>query len=286
MANTRVVRTQQELDGLPDKFEAYTVIEIRGTETIVISKLWENSRAVLRGNSRAELRENSRAELRDNSTAELWDNSRAELRENSTADAFLCATLIIYSALAVVGKLLDNSNLVYKSKGCKRPEDRDASAKITEFEELITPTFEQWLERGYVVADGIHQKLVSEKKVGKATIFETTDLLGVEKFFVAKSGNKFSHGKTIKEAKDDLRYKISDRDTTEFKKWTIKTIATKEKMIEAYRKITGACAEGVKDFVAGKNIAKKLSVSEVVALTKNSYGHDAFRQFFKGGAGE
>ena len=284
MANIIVIRTQQELDALPGMFEAYTVIEIRSTEKIVISGNRENSSAVLWENSRAVLWGNSSAVLRENSRAVLWENSRAVLWENSRADAFLCATLIVCSVLAVVGKLLDNAHLIYKRKGCKRPEAKDLSSKITEFEELITPTFEQWLERGHVVADGIHQKLVSKKKVGKVTIFETTDLLGAERYFVAKSGNKFAHGKTIKKAKDDLRYKISDRDTTEYKKWTIKTIATKEKMVEAYRKITGACAEGVKDFMVGKNIAKKLSVSEVVALTKNSYGHDTFRQFFKGGA--
>ena len=49
---TIVVRTQKELDALPDSFTEYTVIEIRSTtERVYINKAWENSRVVARGNS-------------------------------------------------------------------------------------------------------------------------------------------------------------------------------------------------------------------------------------------
>ena len=73
---TIVVRTQKELDALPDSFTEYTVIEIRSTtERVYINKAWENSRVVARGNSSVVARGNSRIVA--------WDNSRVVARENS-----------------------------------------------------------------------------------------------------------------------------------------------------------------------------------------------------------
>jgi hypothetical protein len=91
------IKTQEQLDKLPLKFDEFTTIEIRaGTDgaPIIIRMNSENSRAVLYGNSHAELLgsssaelwENSRAVLWDCSRAALWDNSRAELWGNSRAD--------------------------------------------------------------------------------------------------------------------------------------------------------------------------------------------------------
>lgn len=46
--------------------------------------------------------------------------------------------------------------------------------------------------------------------------------------------------KTIKEAKDDLIYKISDRDTSMYYNFTLDTIVTHKEAVKMYRKITGA----------------------------------------------
>ena len=61
---TIVIKTQAELDALPDSFEEFTVIEIRSSPDILISvkKAWESSRVVAWGSSSVVARESSRVE--------------------------------------------------------------------------------------------------------------------------------------------------------------------------------------------------------------------------------
>ena len=215
---TIVIKTQKEMDVLPICFDEYTVIEIRSSEKISV--------AMARGNSRVEAMENSQVVARGNSRVEAWGNSRV--------DCFLCSFLVVYSASVKIKSLLDNSRLIYKVSNGQRPENKDSTAIITEYEEIITPSFEQWLDRGFVVADGIYQKLVSQKTIGEVTIYET------DKGFVAQKGDKFAHGKTIEEAKNDLRYKLSDRDTSKYEDWKPDDTKPTDELIESYMAITGA----------------------------------------------
>jgi hypothetical protein len=277
-------------------------VEARGNSSV---EARENSRVVARGNSRVEARgnssvgargnsrvvaredssvvarENSSVEAWEDSRVEAWEDSRVEARGNSRVEAFLCATVFVFSAYVTIKKLLDNAHLIYKKDNCKRPEQTDLTAKTTEFSELITPTFEQWLERGYVVADGITKNLVSQKTIGNVTIFEVTDFSGKENSFVAKIGNKFAHGKTIEEAKNDLRYKLSDRDTSKYDNWTQETEAPLDDMIECYMTITGACSFGTKEFCERNQLKDRYTVKEVIDLTVGSYGNKEFKEHFK-----
>lgn len=254
--STIIVRNQEEWDALPSGFEEYTTIEVRSELRVVISSNPKNS------------------------SAELWGNSRAELRENSRADAFLCATLFVFSTFAMIDRLLDNAHLIYKAPNCKRPLLIDSTAKVTEFEKIITPTFEQWLERGYVVADGINQKLVNQKTIGDLSVFETTDFFEKEKFIVVKKGELFAHGKTFEEAKDALKYKLSDRDTSKYRSWQIDEQKPLEEMIQAYMAVTGACGVGTKMFCDSVQLKQTYSPQEVIELTIDRYGHETFRDFF------
>ena len=129
-------------------------------------------------------------------------------------------------------------------------------------------------------ADNILQRIISTKKKGDLIIYRTQKIGSKEKQFCVKRDSVFSHGKTLKEAIEDLQYKISDRDITEFKTWTKSTKVTKSKMIEAYRKITGACVLGVKDFVENNKIKNKITVEEVINVTTGKYGHSEFVRFF------
>ena len=85
--------------------------------------------------------------------------------------------------------------------------------------------------------------------------------------YVIKSGDVYSHGKTIKEARDSLIYKISNRDTSEYKKMNIDTILTKEEAIKMYRVITGACEYGVKMFVDKEKRKSKYTIKEMNTKT-------------------
>src|SRR5574337_468078 len=76
---TIIVTTQAELDALPERFEEYTVIEIRADADIWIriSKVPKNGHAELWGSSHAVLWGSSHAVLRESSHAELWGSSHA-----------------------------------------------------------------------------------------------------------------------------------------------------------------------------------------------------------------
>ena len=141
--------------------------------------------------------------------------------------------------------------------------------------------FQAKLNRGYIFADGVLTKLISSKKVSDMIVYKTRYLGSDKIVFVVERSGSFAHGSSIKLAVEDLRYKISDRDTSEYENWTVNTKATKEEFITAYRKITGACAEGVKQFVNSENISDTLLVKDVIKLTNGQYGSDEFRNFFK-----
>ena len=237
---TILIRTQQEFDALPDSFSEFTEIQIRSKELIVIKKAYNNSSVVAYDNSSVEAYKNSSVVAYDNSSVAAcnnssvvaydnssvvtydnssvvaYNNSSIRAYDNSSVVVFLLATVVIYSSYVKIKQARDNAHIIYKVDGAERPEIIDPTVKITNHEDIITPTFEQWLERGYMVADGINKKLVSQKQIKDVTIFEVTDFFGKEKSFVVKKGDKFAHGETIEKAKEDLRFKISDRDTSRF----------------------------------------------------------------------
>ena len=136
-----------------------------------------------------------------------------------------------------------------------------------------------WQNEKYIKCDGMFLQVLQHKKnVYKAKRIRSSDII-----YVVTDGNgKFSHGESIKSAKEDLIFKISNRDKSEYEKLTLDSILTFEKAIECYRIVTGACSFGTKDFVYNRLGEKKseYSISEIIELTKNEYGGKSFADFF------
>jgi hypothetical protein len=321
---TIVIKTQAELDALPEKFDEYTIIEIRsapetwiqvrkawGSSSVVARdsssveawdssrvEAWDSSSVVARGSSRVVARGSSSVVARgsssvvargssrvvawDSSRVVAWDSSRVEAWDSSRVEAYQFATIVILSSMVSLGHVADR--VVCRLRGVDiKPKRIDKTAKLLKEPASLNISFETWLERGYVVADGIHSKLISRRKKGDLEIFKVQkEFLGDEESYVVKRGNQFSHGDTIKHAVEDLRYKLADRDTSRFKKWTLKTKVKEEDAIQAYRAITGACEFGVKQFVSGVKVPKALTVEKVVELTSGRFGNEAFAKFFAG----
>ena len=63
----------------------------------------------------------------------------------------------------------------------------------------------------------------------------------------------WSHGETLKKAREGLIFKISSRDTTEFKNWKLDTKITLSQAIKSYRAITGVCEQGVREWMKNGN---------------------------------
>jgi len=82
---TVIIRSQAEWNALPNYFDEFAGLELRGVDPVTITKIPGNSSVILRGHSRAQLWEDSRAELWEDSGALLCGNSRAVLKGNSRA---------------------------------------------------------------------------------------------------------------------------------------------------------------------------------------------------------
>ena len=100
-------------------------------------------------------------------------------------------------------------------------------------------------------------------------------------YLVSDRNGKYAHGDTIKEAKEDLIYKISNRNKEEYKDIDVNKKMPFDKCIEMYRVITGACSNVVKNFIQSNGIKKsKMSVLDIKKATNNQYGYQSFCQFF------
>lgn len=104
-----------------------------------------------------------------------------------------------------------------------------------------------------------------------------------ELYIVTDGENNWAHGETLKEAKLDLIYKISDRDTSAYKNMSLDDVLTFEEAIIAYRTITGACSAGTRYFIEHRlpePRKKTYTIGEIIELTDNEYGSDKFKEFF------
>jgi len=276
---TIVVKTQKEFDALPDKFDEVTVIEIRSeaTTTISVKRNPDSSSVEARGSSSVVARDSSSVEALDSSSVVALDSSIVKHFSAGDLTLFMLSFALIFSK-AKVKHLADHAT----AKFCGVPENierKDKTATVILAPAEYNPTFDQWLERGYVRADGITHRLVEHKKMRGIDVFKVKNFHD-EVSFVVKKGDLFSHGDTLKKAKEDLKYKISSRDTSEFKRWKITEAKPVEDMIRAYRSITGACEFGVKSFCSSKRLKKKYTVKEVLKMTEGQYGSSEFKKFF------
>ena len=142
-----------------------------------------------------------------------------------------------------------------------------------------------WRNKEYIKVDGIFTRIISERgKVMKVKRIARKEI----EYLVTDGEGRWAHGATLKEAKESLIYKITDRDCSKYKAWTKETIVAHAEAIEAYRVITGACALGTRHFcesVLGDQRKEKYSIAEVIQLTKGQYGAETFARFFSSSKG-
>ena len=149
----------------------------------------------------------------------------------------------------------------------------------------VTPIRERFAKHGYLFADDILSRIISKRKQKNIVVYKTTRIGKRRQVqYVVQSGNFFSHGETVKKAIHDLRYKLNDRDTTKYAKWTLDSVHPIADMIQAYRAITGACETGTKQWCEGKTLPAKVSVKVAIRLTREAYAGRKFEAFFKKGA--
>ena len=109
------------------------------------------------------------------------------------------------------------------------------------------------------------------------------DNLTFEPCFIAKVGNSFAHGKTLKEAVDDAKAKEMERLPVEeriekFKDdfGSLDSEHTGKKFYDWHHILTGSCRMGRDEFckIHKIDLEKKYTVRYFLDITKNSYGSD------------
>lgn len=102
-------------------------------------------------------------------------------------------------------------------------------------------------------------------------------------YVVTDGNNHWAHGDTLEDAKEDLIFKISKRDKSEYEGLRLDSELPYDEAIICYRVITGACRAGTKDYIEHRlpePRKDKYTIREMIELTKDEYGGDTFSEFF------
>ena len=138
----------------------------------------------------------------------------------------------------------------------------------------------------YVEFDGIKSIILSKRRnVYKTVCF--CDIAERKITYVIEKDGVYSHGDTVKEAKESFIYKISNRDTSIYENYTKESVVSFEEAIKMYRAITGACEAGTRYFVSGlKELKPNYTITEIIKLTGGQFGSEEFKNFFEGKSDE
>ena len=92
--------------------------------------------------------------------------------------------------------------------------------------------------------------ILSEVIEKKGNVYHVRNGVNEPITYAITDGNgHWSHGKTLDDAKQDLRYKMSIRDKSEYKDLTLESELTFDEAVGCYRVITGACRAGTQDYL-------------------------------------
>ena len=136
----------------------------------------------------------------------------------------------------------------------------------------------QWQNGKYILIDGIFSEVIHKK----GNVYKVKKYATEKTFYIVTDGiGNYSHGDSVKEAKEDLIFKISNRSKDDYKELTIESKLSFDEAVKCYRVITGACQFGVKDFLSRKNISRrKMTIGKMIELTQGEYGNQQFSKFF------
>ncbi len=134
-----------------------------------------------------------------------------------------------------------------------------------------------WEGGKYIKVDGLFTEVVYKR----GNVYQVKKIGNPKEFYLVTDGTKWAHGDTLKQAYQDLVYKVTNRSKKDFEHLTLDSVLTFEDSVACYRTITGACSFGTRDFVQSNGIEEKdRTVLEIIELTRGSYGNDLFVQFF------
>ena len=136
--------------------------------------------------------------------------------------------------------------------------------------------------KGFLFTDGILARLEKARELKDGTRVHRVVVVGkTQTSYCIEVDGTYSHGETMKEARESLLYKIGERDKSKYEGWELDRKITKREAIESYRVITGACESGVRHFVETQGkLKRRYTVREVIEITRGQYGNEEYAKFF------
>ncbi|MVX37255.1 leucine-rich repeat domain-containing protein, partial [Myroides sp. LoEW2-1] len=128
--------------------------------------------------------------------------------------------------------------------------------------------------------DSIATIIRSKKKRDEFTIYEGSLFNKKEKCYVASRDKYFAHGKTIKEAIEDVNFKFL-QENLEVQD-LVKEIKEKKSIsVSEFRLLTGACKMGCDSFMKQNNLTETTySLDKAMKLLKNQFGWSKIQEHF------
>ena len=125
----------------------------------------------------------------------------------------------------------------------------------------------EWVEVDFT--DNVFSYVLSNRAGVKKVKTENGKIL----YVVSDDNGNSAHGETIKQAREDLIYKVVAKFEGELPKK-----ATGKEWIAIYRAVTGACSAGVKHFVEqqGKRLDDTYTAKQIAKLVQGQFGAEAF----------
>jgi hypothetical protein len=144
--------------------------------------------------------------------------------------------------------------------------------------------FDAFYAKGFIFADGILTKRVTERTVNGVKLYKTKHLVKAGIVYIARNSvNITAHGDTAKEALEELAFKTESRDVEKYRNMPLTTKHTPTQWALIYRAVTGACRYGTKQFMAGKGKLKKhYTLQEILQHTDGAFGHGKFKEVVGG----
>jgi hypothetical protein len=131
--------------------------------------------------------------------------------------------------------------------------------------------------KDWCYVDGVVREVVSRKNLG-----EGLTLIKTPFDFIVGNGEVWAHGKTTDEALEDYRFKLYKSDPEELKGLDLDKPLSHPEAINVYRAVTGACREGVRQWMNGRQLPEPITIRQVLSLTSDAYGGSEFSKFFGG----
>lgn len=130
------------------------------------------------------------------------------------------------------------------------------------------------------MVDGIATFLRKKKKRGEFEIWEGKFFNDDQKCFVANRQDFYAHGRTIKEAIEDVNFKYLN-ESMDVQDVVNQIKATGSMSVAEFRMITGACREGCRRFLKQRGISKtELPFNEAIELIKDQFGWGRIQEAF------